>query len=64
MQTTSLKARTVVGTWHLQVHSKDGAYVSLHALHTKQWKTTASKMLNVNVNAGQDQLLDTFVSIL
>ena len=35
MQTTSLKARTVVGTWHLQVHSKDGAYFSLHALHTK-----------------------------
>jgi len=64
MQTTSSKTRTVVGTWHLQVHSKYGAYFSLHALHTKQWKTTAAKMLNVNVNAGQDQLLDTLVSIL
>jgi hypothetical protein len=64
MQRTSSKARNVVGRWQLQVQSKGAAYFTLHALHTKQWKTTASKMMDVNINAGHDQLLDTLVSIL
>jgi len=43
MQRTSSKARTVVGRWHLQVHSNGAEYFSFHALHTKQWRQQHQK---------------------